>query len=92
MSEPAFFYLGSSGQSWLGREPVTHRVPVFEIKEIRIWTPTSGPRSIAAEAVQADGVVAFDEADQHLMELSFAGRGHGEVADLRPNLPLILRW
>jgi len=93
LSEPAFFYLGfQRGRARVAQEPVTHGIPASEITGIRIGTPAPGPRSAAAEAVQAAGLVAIHEADQFLMELTFDRATHGGSVDLRPTLPLVLRW
>ena len=54
--------------------------------------PVTGEPSQTAAAVQASGVIAIDHADQHVMELDFNHRGDDEGADLRPTLPLLLRW
>jgi hypothetical protein len=93
LTEPAFFYLGfQRGRARLGHEPTTHGVPASELTGVRIWAPTTGPRSPAAEAVQAAGLVTFVEGDQYLMELAFDGARRAGSADLRPGLPLTLRW
>jgi Glyoxalase-like domain len=93
LSEPEFFYLGfQRGRARPGQEPVTHAVPASELTGVRIWGLTSGPRSPAATAVQAAGLVTLDKADHYLMELTFDGGSHAGSADLRPDLPLILRW
>jgi len=93
LSEPEFFYLGfQRGRARLGQEPVTHGVAASELTGVRICAPTSGPRSLVAAAVQAAGLVTLDKADQYLMELTFDGASHAGSADLRPDLPLILRW
>ena len=93
LSEPAFFYLGfQRGRARLGQEPVTHSVPASDLTSVRLWTPAVGLRSAAAMAVQGTGLIAFEKADEYLMELTFGIASHTGSADLRPNLPLILRW
>jgi hypothetical protein len=51
-----------------------------------------GPTPPALEDPTAMGIVQFPRADHHLMEVGFDGETAGRHADLRPTLPLILRW
>jgi len=46
----------------------------------------------AARAVQDAGVVTFVDAAHDLMTVTFDEARAGESADLRPELPLVLRW
>jgi len=93
LSEPGFFFLRSHGdRAHFDREPRSHRPPTHELSGVRILAPTSAPLSRAAASVQAAGVVTFDKADQYSMELSFGGASQEESADLRPDLPIVLRW
>jgi hypothetical protein len=92
LSEPEIFYLAfQKGGARLAKEPVTHQIPASEVTGVDIWTPP-GPRSVAAEAVEARGLVAFHEGEHYRMELTFDRAIHGLSADLRPTLPLALRW
>ena len=94
LSEPGLFYFRASGRSWRGSEPVAHEVPVSEITGVTILMPIKGELSLAAAGVHASGVVAIQTADRYLilMELDFNQRTEGEAADMRPDLPLLLRW
>jgi hypothetical protein len=91
LSDPEFFYLAFQGvRARGGQEPLEHGLPVRVLTGVTISRP-DGPPSPAAEALYAAGVIALRRADQHLMELRFHDGNRGS-ADLRPILPLILRW
>jgi hypothetical protein len=92
LSEPEVFFLGfQRDRARLGKEPVDHGPPLRYLKRVTVWTPASGAGSPAARALAETGLLDLRQGDAHLMELSFddARRGH---ADLRPELPLVLRW
>jgi hypothetical protein len=92
LSEPELFFLGfQRGPARPGEEPRTHALPVTRISGVEIWTPR-GARSAAAAAIEAAGFVRFGVADQHRMNLTFDDGRKGGEADLRPVLPLTLRW
>jgi hypothetical protein len=91
LSGPEFFYLGFQRErARLGQEPVDHTLPMRSLTKATVSRPRDGC-SEAAEALQSEGVMAFKDAAEYLLELQFdeARCGH---ADLRPVLPLILRW
>jgi hypothetical protein len=92
LSEPALFYFTAGGGSWRRSEREAHDIPLTEMTGLTIWGPLTGPPSLAATAVQALGIVAMEHANHYLMALDFNHRSEGEQADLRPTLPLILRW
>jgi hypothetical protein len=62
------------------------------LTELRVGLPGNGPRSDAALAVGAAGLVTFVPAEGHLMTLAFDGGTQGRSLDLRPELPLVLTW
>jgi len=91
LSGPEFFYLGfQRDRARLGQEPVDHTLPIRSLTMVTLSRPREG-RSEAASVLEAAGVLAFRDSDEYLLELQFdeATRGH---ADLRPVLPLTLRW
>jgi hypothetical protein len=93
LSEPEFFCLAFQGaRARLEPQPVTHGVPASEITGILIHGPGPQPRSVAARAIEAAGLITFHEAEEHRLELIFDRATHGGTADLGPTLPLILRW
>jgi hypothetical protein len=91
LSGPALFYLGfQRDRARAGQEPVDHDLPIRFLTGVTMWRPASGS-SEAARALQIAGVVAFHDADDCLLELQFDDASSGR-ADLRPALPLTLRW
>jgi hypothetical protein len=46
----------------------------------------------AARAIQDAGLVTFVDAAHQVMTVTFDAARAGESADLRPELPLVLRW
>jgi hypothetical protein len=59
---------------------------------VEIGRPGASPPSAAARYVQDAGLVRLVEAERHLMTLTFDEASAGGLADLRPDLPLVLRW
>jgi hypothetical protein len=91
LTDPEFFYLRFRGdRSRVAQEPVDHDLPVRSLTGITVWRP-AGPGSDATKALQAAGLVVFRDAAEYLMELRFDEPSRGS-ADLRPMLPLALRW
>jgi hypothetical protein len=91
LSGPEFFYLGfQRGRARRNLEPIDHARPLRSLTHAIVGRPRHGG-SEAASALQAAGLLTFRDADDYLLELQFeeANRDH---ADLRPDLPLILRW
>jgi Glyoxalase-like domain len=91
LAGPEFFYLGfQQGRARSGQEHVGHELPIGALAGATVWRPASGD-SQAAQALQAAGLMAFHDADDYLLELRFDDGSRGR-ADLRPALPLTLRW
>ena len=74
----------SSGQE-LSPEPFT------SVSEIRVGIPASDV-SAALQAASAVDRVSILHGRPHLLELIFGNEQIGEQRDLRPDLPLIVRW
>jgi hypothetical protein len=90
LSEPEVFHLGfQRDRARLGKEPTDHEPPLRYLRRVSITTPAVP--SEAARRIAEAGFFELRQGEAHLMELSFddARRGH---ADLRPQLPLVLRW
>jgi hypothetical protein len=93
LDEPEIFYVPFARRpDRVGREPVAHGIPAAEITAVGIGVPGLGARSAAARAVEQIGPVAFVPADEHHMILTLDAGALGSTADLRPDLPLLLRW
>jgi hypothetical protein len=91
LTEPELFYLGfQRDRARIGHEPTTHAVQVSEITSVSIGTPSPGDTTAArAEAMKWFSV---SRADHHIMLLTFDSGTGGHSLDLRPDLPLVLRW
>ncbi len=93
LTEPEFFFLGfRRGRARVGEEPVQHAIALEEITDVRIGTPAAGPRSEAGRWAEASGLLSFEAADDYVLHLTFDGATKRRHADLRPGLPLVLRW
>lgn len=93
LSEPAFFYLRFArppGQ--MQTQPRAHDLGVRRIAAVEIGMPGGAAPCAAARAVQDAGLVRFVDAAHHVMTVTFDDARAGESADLRPDLPLVLRW
>ncbi len=90
--EPEFLYMNfaTSPQS-KAREPLEHPLGLRELTHVRIASP-GGAQSQAAKITATLGIASFVEADDYVTEFFFDHAAKGEAADLRPSLPLLLRW
>lgn len=91
LTEPEFLYMNfaTSPQSKV-REPLQHPLGFREITQVRIASPARA-QSQAAKTVAALGIASFT-GGEYVTELFFDHAAKGQTADLRPALPLILRW
>jgi hypothetical protein len=96
MHEPLWFFIGFSGRpdriNTESREPIDHSVKLREITAVRIASAYATDLSSTARQLRDLGLVAFDHAKEHLMEIEFDGADGGLVQDFRPQLPLSFRW
>jgi len=93
LTEPALFFMAfQGGRARAGQEPVTHAIPAREITGVRIGCPPPGAGSEAARSVERTGVLSFTTSRDYVLELTFDLGAAGETADLRPDLPLVMRW
>ena len=74
------------------REPYEHALPIRELTSLRMFSPGAAALSPAMLAALRTGAFSFQRAASPLLELGFDGEQHGQRADLRPALPLILLW
>lgn len=95
-SEPLLFYIPMHRRIDTApadqRQPYEHTLPIRELTAVRIFTPGAATLSPAMLATLRTGSLSFQRASQPLLELGFDGEQHGERADLRPELPLVLLW
>jgi hypothetical protein len=74
------------------REPLDHRLGVREITALRVTLPGLDALSAPLRAVERLGIARFIPGDEPLIEISLDHAPRGRTADLRPELPLVLRW
>jgi hypothetical protein len=89
LARPEFFFLGFQ-RGGVRPPPIEHSLPVSRLAQVDIWRPAGGDSAVSG-AVQGAGLVAFHDGPEHSLELRFAAGDRGR-ADLRPTLPLVLRW
>lgn len=93
ITEPELFYLrfGRSPRD-VRREPIEHALPLAEISQVSIGIPALGAPSPSARSAEATGVLSLAPANDYVMGLTFDQGARGKAVDLRPELPLVLRW
>jgi hypothetical protein len=92
LDEPEIFYIPFARRPDVLGQQLAPGVGLVEITAVGVGVPGRGARSAAARAAEASGTVAFAPADDHLLTLTFDGGARGGAADLRPGLPVVLRW
>ena len=92
LDEPACFYVAQTERAKRRTEPPDHTIAARMMTALRILGPRPGRSSEVATAVQALGFVQFEASDEYLMAMEFDNGAAAEAADLRPQLPLLLRW
>lgn len=92
LTEPEFLYMNFATPPRVkNREPLAHPLGVREITHVRIGLP-GGAQSAAAKSSAAYGIASYADTSDYVAELFFDGAVKGQSADLRPELPLVLRW
>ena len=88
---PEFFYLGFQRGAGRATQQLTqHELPCGVLTSVTVHGPAAGHSPIGA-AVEEAGIASFRSADEHLLELRFDEANRG-TSDLRPGLPLVLKW
>jgi hypothetical protein len=93
LDEPALFYFRLPRRAGdLAKEPTAHRAPLREVAAVSLGIPGSGPRTEALRAVESAGLASFPATDEHVLRIDFGREPRPSCADLRPDLPLVLRF
>lgn len=74
-----------------GSPQIQSKAPFEEITELRVHVPTVKPSPVLNTFARIEGV-QIHTGISHLLELGFGDQAEGQRRDLRPNLPLIVRW
>lgn len=72
------------------RQPA-QRAPFTTVTSIRIGMPATQPSAVL-EAINGVGALSLALGEPHLMELEFNAGAAGQERDIRPALPLVIRW
>ena len=92
LAEPAVFHMAvQRGRGRSSAQPIDHEPPLRTVSRVSIEGPLPSEPSAARRALEGTGVFAFAEASAYLLTLDFSAAPEA-VADLRPGLPLVLRW
>jgi Glyoxalase-like domain len=92
LSEPELFYFPVSRRPRdMAPQPREHALGLGELTAASLTLP--GALSRALKAVEALGLLSFPKGEGPLLTLGFGSRpGAAGAKDLRPSLPLVLRW
>lgn len=91
LTEPALFYFPTPRRpETLASEPTVHGLPLGAVTAVSIGGP--GPRSAALREVEAAGLLSFPATEQHVLFVDFGFERRDRSVDLRPELPLVLRF
>ena len=74
------------------QQPREHAAGIKEITGLKITMAGAGGMSKPLAEVENIGIVSFRYGEEHLAEVTFDEGKSGQMQDLRPSLPLILRW
>lgn len=92
LTEPEFLYVNfATSPQAKAREPLEHPLGLRELTHVRIAAP-GGAQSPGARTAAGLGIASFAEDSDYVAELFFDHARKGQSADLRPQLPLVLRW
>ncbi len=91
LNEPALFWFAFQGGRGRTNQATDHTLGQT-ITRVRVSGPFDEPRSAATRIVEKTGLVEFVTNSDHIVELTLEDGLEGGTADLRPALPLKLRW
>jgi hypothetical protein len=96
LTEPLWFFLASASAPaaypFERQEPLYHPLELNRISAITLTMPGAEHLSEAATAARGTGQVRFVAGSEHLMEVIFDDHRQGGTHDLRPHLPLLVRY
>jgi hypothetical protein len=92
LAEPVVFHMVvQRSRRRSSKQPIDHGPPLRTVSRVTIEGPFPSERSAARRALEGAGAVAFADAPAHRLTLDFSAVPEA-IADLRPGLPLVLRW
>jgi Glyoxalase-like domain len=92
LTEPEFFVLPFRTGRKDDRHPAQAAIPGTSITHLRVGSPAGPLASSAARWAGATQLLSYEPSDDYVLTVTFDAAATGEMADLRPELPLVLRW
>jgi len=96
LDEPMLFHLAfgtrPDAAAPSDRPSIEHATGVLELTRVRWVRPSRSSPSAELRAVVDAELLEIGDGDAHALELELDGKVRGRHADLRPSLPLVLRW
>ena len=94
IEEPMLFYLAFAQRPAAAQvtQPLDHPIGFQEVTALKVVSPSRGPVSKAAAALERLDIATFVRGDAHGIEIEFDGGVQGDTRDFRPHLPLVFRW
>ena len=95
LTQPAVFWLPSEVRPSSGETaafPRAHRIQIRDLTDVSVILPDHGRLAEPLRVIAAAGVARFEHGEQYLLRLGFDEEPSGQVADLRPQLPVALCW
>jgi hypothetical protein len=95
VQEPMLFYLPfrpKSSENLERRQPTDHALGLQEITGVLITQPSFESPSDGLSALIEMKLISIATGKDHLIEIEFDLGHEGQHADLRPDLPAVLRW
>lgn len=93
LEEPELLYLGfQRGRARQGAEPTAHGIPTRNITRVTLALPAWHRPSTTARALEIRGLLNFTTADRYFVSLTLDDGKCANTTDLRPDVPMILKW
>jgi hypothetical protein len=92
MTEPELFILETPPGHAGAPKPGPHVASITYVTDVRIGTPITAAASTAVEWAASSGLLSLERSEHFVLRLTFDGASSGRETDLRPELPLALRW
>jgi hypothetical protein len=92
VAEPEFFFLPFRTYAPDSIPRPCHALEATEMTHLHIGTPSGALLSSAARWAESAGLLTVEQSDKHVLTVTFDGATAGRRSDLRPQLPLVLRW
>lgn len=73
-------------------QPLEHGLGLREVTRVNLISPNIDAPSESLQAAVGTGVITLSAGEAYTMELGFDHEMQGQQIDLRPDLPLVMRW